>query len=75
MLREETHESERWIDRLRMLCNKFSDHGISADLAVLSEADARHLYLRLIRLANGGPITSITPDDRQNLRKVRNNKH
>lgn len=42
-----------WLERLQMLCNRFSHLGIGADLAALSIVEARGLYLYLSRLADG----------------------
>lgn len=43
-----------WLERLEMLCNRFSHLGIGADLAALSLIEARGLYLFLSHLADGG---------------------
>lgn len=42
-----------WLERLPMLCNRFSYLGIGADLAALSLDEAWGLYCFLSRLADG----------------------
>jgi hypothetical protein len=44
--------SETW-ENLQMLCNRFSYHGVGADLAALSTIEAWGLYLFLTRFADG----------------------
>lgn len=43
-----------WLERLQMLCNRFSHMGIGADLAALSLVEAWGLYRLLSRLADVG---------------------
>ena len=45
--------SEAWLERLCMLCNRLSHLGIGADLAALSLIEAWGLYLFLSRLVDG----------------------
>lgn len=42
-----------WLERLQMLCNRFSYLGMGADLASLSIIELWGLYLFLSRLADG----------------------
>jgi hypothetical protein len=42
-----------WLERLQLLCNRFSHLGIGADLAALSVIEAWGLYCFLYRLADG----------------------
>lgn len=43
-----------WLERLQILCNRFSHLGIGADLAALSIVEAWGLYLFLSRLVDAG---------------------
>ncbi len=44
--------NEHWLERLQMLCARFSHLGISPDLAALSMIELWGLYLFLSRLAD-----------------------
>ena len=44
---------ETWLERLQMLCERFSHLGIGADLASLSLIELWGLYRYLSRLADG----------------------
>jgi len=45
--------SETWLERLKLLCNRFSHLGIGADLAALSLIELWGLYRLLSHLADG----------------------
>ena len=42
-----------WLEELQLLSLRFSNYGISPDLAGLTRADARGLWLFLCRIAGG----------------------
>lgn len=45
--------SETWLDRLQMLCERFSYLGLSPDLAALQAVELWGLYCYLSHLADG----------------------
>lgn len=53
MIKEVIGNNETWLDRLEMLCIKFSHLGVGTELASLLLIEARGVYVYLSRLANG----------------------
>ncbi len=43
-------DNSGWLERLQMLCNRFSHLGVGADLASLSRDELWGLYRLLLRL-------------------------